>query len=292
MSDMTMISPVELIPAEQQRLWGWPAAANFALGGLGAGFYVVAALASGLEPSPALTLATWLGPILVLAGFAAVAGEAGRPFRGPRVLFRVRTSWMSRELWIGGVFVLFAAADVLFPLRLHRAQAVVAALLLAVAQGFILRRSRGVTAWDVSLMPWLFLASALLSGGGLYLIVASALGHGPAAGLVAALLVLLAAGWALWSRYLTWSQAPAFVAVVKPLHEGVGGRSVVLAGYLAPFLLALSALAVPWLAPPAFALAGALMVAGQFLAKTILILKAGQLRPITLAGLALRRRSS
>jgi hypothetical protein len=37
----------------------------------------------------------------VLAGFAAVAGEAGRPLRGPRVLWKVRTSWMSRELWIG-----------------------------------------------------------------------------------------------------------------------------------------------------------------------------------------------
>ena len=67
--------------------------------------------------------------------------------------------------------MLLVAADLAFPLRLHRAQALVAAVLLALAQGFILRRSRGVTAWDVPIMPWLFLLSALVSGSGAYLLL-------------------------------------------------------------------------------------------------------------------------
>jgi len=76
---MTMANPVELIPPTRQRVWGVPAVLNFALGGLGAGFYAAAALAAGLAASPAVTLASWLGPALVLAGFVSVAAEADVP---------------------------------------------------------------------------------------------------------------------------------------------------------------------------------------------------------------------
>src|SRR5512132_3518267 len=110
--------PVELIAAQRQALWGWPAVANFALGGTGAALYAFASLASSFERSPAVALVSWLAPLLVLAGLAAVASETGRPFRGPRVLRQVRTSWMSRELWLGAIFVLLVAADIVFPLRL------------------------------------------------------------------------------------------------------------------------------------------------------------------------------
>jgi len=137
MSNGTMIPHVELMPANRQILWGWQAVVNFTLGGVGAGLYATAVLAAGFERTPAVALASWLAPLLVLAGFAAVAGEAGRPLRGPRVLWKVRTSWMSRELWIGGAFVLLVAADIAFPLRLHRVQALVAAVLLALTGGAI-----------------------------------------------------------------------------------------------------------------------------------------------------------
>jgi formate-dependent nitrite reductase membrane component NrfD len=292
MSAMATAKPIELIPPRQQALWGWPAVINFFLGGLGAGFYVTAALAGGFERSPAMAVASWLAPALVLAGFAAVAAEAGRPFRGPFVLLRARTSWMSRELWIGGAFVLLAVADMLFPLRLHRAQAAVAAVLLTVAQGFILRRARGIAAWDVAIMPALFAASALVSGAGLYLLVEVGTGRVPRAMLLGAVLLLLAADLVAWARYLTWSQEAAFVEAVRPLAEGRDLRIVVGAGHLAPFLLAALAAARPALAAPALALAGALMIAGQFRAKAHLILSAGRLRPITLAGLRIQRRSS
>ena len=284
--------PVELIPPQQQRLWGWPAVLNFFLGGLGAGLYVVAVAAAGFERSPAVAVASWLGPALVLAGFAAVATEAGRPFRGPRVLWRVRTSWMSRELWIGGAFVLFAAADLLFPLRLHRVQALVAALLLALAQGFIVRRARGVTAWDVSIMPLLFVLSALVSGGGLYLLIAVGGGRAPGALLLGAVLILVVAGLLAWMRYLTWSSEPSFVQAVEPLTHGRASLVIVRGGYLAPFVLAALAAAVPIVAVPALVLAGLLLIGGQLCAKARLILAAGQLRPITLRGVRVERRSA
>ena len=289
MATIEMTRPVEMIPSRRQALWGWPAVLNFALGGLGAGLYVVAVAAAGFGRSPAVTAAAWLGPLLVLAGFVAVATEAGRPFRGPRVLTRVGTSWMSRELWIGGAFVLFAATDLAFPLRLHRALAVAAALALAVAQGFIVRRARGVTAWDVPLMPLLFLLSSLISGSGLYLAIEVISGRHPNEVVLGSVLVLLATGLIVWTRYLRWSREAAFVEAIAPLATARGVRFIAGGGYTAPLALTALGVLLPTLAPLAFLAAGALMMTAQFGAKALLILAAGQFRPITLAGLRVPR---
>jgi DMSO reductase anchor subunit len=292
MATIEMEAMTELIPARRQALWGWPAVLNFALGGLGAGLYVVAVMAAGFSRSPAVQVASWLGPLLVLAGFLAVATEAGRPFRGPRVLTRVRTSWMSRELWLGGAFVLFVATDLAFPLRLHRGLAVLAAVALALAQGFIVRRARGVTAWDVPLMPVLFLLSALISGGGLWLGIEVIAGRRPDGAPLVALLVLLAAGLAGWSRYLGWSDEAAFTQAVAPLAKGRPGRVIAGGGYTAPLLLIALAALLPALAPPALLIAGGLMAGVQVHVKAQLILAAGHFRPITLAGVRVDRRRS
>ena len=281
-----------MIPAQRQTLWGWPAVANFVLGGMGAGWYVVALLAAGFERSPGVTVATWAAPALVLAGFAAVAGEAGRPLRGPRVLTRLRTSWMSRELLIGLAFVLLVVADLVFPLRLHRVQAAVAALLLALAQGFIVRRARGVTAWDVPLVPLLFVLSALLSGAGAYFLVEAASGRPPLPAAVGGVLLLIVVGYMAWSRYLAWRPEEAYRRAVAPLREGPAGTVIDAAGYGVPLLLGLLALAAPVTAAPLLGLAGALLVAGQVCAKARLILDASRLRPITLGIEMSRRRSS
>jgi DMSO reductase anchor subunit len=292
MATAMTVQPMEMIPAQRQSLWGWPAVVNFALGGLGAGWYVVAVLAAGLERSPGVTAASWATPVLVLAGFAAVAGEAGRPLRGPRVLMRLRTSWMSRELLVGIAFVLLVAADLAFPLRLHRAQAIVAAALLALAQGFIVRRARGVAAWDVPIMPVLFLLSALVSGAGAYLLVEVAAGRPAAPALIGAVLALVVVAFVAWARYLAWTSAESYARAVAPLREGRAALVITGAGYGLPLLLGLLALAAPAVAGPALGLVGALLVAGQVYAKARLILAAGQLRPITLAITLSRRRSS
>ncbi len=283
---------MEMLPAQRQVLWGWPAVMNFALGGLGAGWYVIAVLAAGFERSPGVTAASWVAPVLVLAGFAAVAAEAGRPLRGLRVLTRLRTSWMSRELLVGIVFVLLVAADLAFPLRLHRAQAVVAAVLLALAQGFIVRRARGVTAWDVPIMPLLFLLSALLSGAGAYLLGETVARRPPPPGLVAGVLAVLVVAFAAWARYLVWTSEDSYARAVAPLRTGGPALIIDGAGYGLPLLLGLLALAAPAVAPPLLGLVGALLITGQVYAKARLVLAAGQLRPITLAIVPSRRRSS
>ena len=287
-----MSSAVVLIPARRQILWGWQAVVNFTLGGIGAGLYGTAVLAAGFERTPAVVLASWLGPLLVLAGFAAVAGEAGRPLRGPRVLWKVRTSWMSRELWIGAAFVLLIAADFAFPLRLHRAQALAAAVLLALAQGFILRCSRGIAAWDVPLMPWLFLLSAAVSGSGAYMLIEVLAGRSvPPAVLVASILLLILASWA-GRVYVRTPAGRAFTEATASLRDGFAGRVAAGLGGALPLGALAVALLVPAAATAAAALAGLAMVAGQAYFKNELIVRAGLLRPVTVPNLRLSRRSS
>ncbi len=288
----TAREPVELIPAERQALWGWPAVLNFVFGGAGAGLYLAAALAAGGGPSPAVTMASWLAPVLVLAGFAAVATEAGRPLRGPRVLARLQTSWMSRELWVGGAFVVLAGAEFLVPSAALRALAGLAAVALALAQGSILRHARAVAAWDVPVMPLVFLASAALSGAGLFGLVEVAGGRTPGARVLGALMLLCVLGALVWLAFVTWSREAAFARATLPLREGPVAVAIVGGGYLAPFLLLGLALALPELALPAVTLGGAALILGQVQAKSVLILTAGQLRPITLTTLSLERRSS
>jgi len=285
-----MTPPVELIPAQRQRLWGWQAVANFTLGGIGAGLYGTAVVSAGFERTPAVALASWLAPLLVLAGFAAVAGEAGRPLRGPRVLWKVRTSWMSRELWIGGAFVLLIAADIVFPLRIHRAQALAAAVLLVLAQGMILRRSRGVTAWDVAVMPWLFLLSAAVSGAGAYMLLEVLAGRAVAPAVIEATLVLLVAELGVGRAYVFTPAGQAFRDATASLRDGRAARIGVGVGTVIPLGALAVALAAPAAAAPAAALAGLAMVAGQAHFKQELIVKAGMLRPITVANLRLSRR--
>lgn len=280
-----------MIPARRQSLWGWPAVANFTLGGLGAGWYAMAVLAAGFDRTPGVIVASWTAPALVLAGFIAVAAEAGRPLRGLRVPARVRTSWMSREVLIGGIFVLLVAADLVFPLRLYRASALLAAALLALAQGFMVRRARGVTAWDVPIMPLLFLISAGLAGAGAVLLVEAGARRAVELPLLAGVVALIALSFVAWARYLGWSSQESFVQAVAPLRQRQAALVVDGAGHGLPVLLVALALLVPPAAGPALGLAGALLMAGQAHAKAGLILDAGLLRPVTLRIVRSKRRS-
>lgn len=283
--------PIELIPAQPQALWGRLAVANFALGGLGAGLYLVAAGAARWGSSPAVAIASWLGPALVLAGFAAVAAEAGRPWRGPRVLARVGTSWMSRELWFGGAFVVLAGLGLVAPRPALRLLAAAAAVALALAQGLILRHARGVAAWDAPLMPPLFLASALLSGLGLHTLIEVAGGRTPARALLGATIGFLVVGLGVWLAYLTGSRDEAFRRATGPLRDGRLAIELAAGGYLLPLVLAGLALGLPAGGELAAALGAALIIAGQVRAKAALLLRAGRLRPVTIPHLRLGRPS-
>lgn len=278
----------ELLPSARQTLWGRLAVANFFLGGAGAGAYVIGAVLSGFQRSPILALVSVLGPVLVVIGFLCVAVEAGRPLRGSFVLRKIRSSWMSRELWAGGLFILLAVADLFNPLLLLRVGAVSAALLFALAQGAILSRAKGVIAWSVPLMLPLFLVSALVSGAGILgvalpLFVPGGIGRA-LEGWIAWLTLLSAL---VWGGYLAWPGDLAFRLATVSFRRASAVAGVFVIGHLVPlFLLALGFQypALSWAA-----LAGIAVLLGQLQAKAWLILRAGELRPVTIPYFRLMR---
>ena len=285
-------APLELIAGTPQTVWGMPAVVNFTLGGLGAGFYVAAAVSASLGAAAAMGVAAWLAPVLVLGGFLAVAGEAGRPLRGLRVLRRVATSWMSRELWLGGAFAALALGAEALPAHGLRGLAAAAAIALVLAQGAMLARTRAVAAWNVPVMPLVFAASAAVSGVGLFALVELTAGRPAGPELLGVTLATLVSGLLVWLAFLRASVDAAFVRATAPLRRGATAVELVVIGYAAPFALLALALVFPqWAAGPT-ALAVSLAIAGQFRAKSALILAAGQRRPVTLATLTLPRRSA
>lgn len=277
----------ELLAPIKQILWGRLAVANFFLGGAGAGAYLGAVALSGLSATPLVRAAGLVGPLLVLAGFLSVAIETGRPFRGPRVLRMVRRSWMSRESWAGGAFVGLAAADLVRPWGGWRLAAALAALLFILAQGWVLERCRGVPAWNVPLLPPVFLVSAFVSGAGVLGLTA------PFATRDAERLALTTAGLIVvsgfvWIAYSAWPGDRVFRQVAGMLSQNAAILGIFVVGHLLPLVMLILGLRFPAFAVATAVLAGAGILIGQLQAKAWLILRAGVLRPITMSNLALR----
>jgi hypothetical protein len=152
----------------------------------------------------------------------------------------------------------------------------------------MVRRGRAVEAWDVPVLPAMFVVSALVSGAGLVLVVASTRGESPGGALAGGALAAVVAGFVVWLMYVTWSEAPGFARPTGPLRAGPGVTLGVV-GYVAPAAALALGLALPGL-DLAAALAGVLMVAGQAWTKWLLILTVATLRPVTLGTLNLHRR--
>lgn len=198
---------------------------------------------------------------------------------------------MSRELWLGGAFIALALADLAFPRPGVRLLAVLAAALVVVAQGSMLREARAIPAWSVAPMPGVFLASSVVSGSAVLALVEIARGQAPGPALLATMLVVLVLGLIVWIAYVTWSAQPEFVSATAPLRDGFGAAELVGVGYVAPFVLVTLALVLPWGATALTALAAITMLAGQVAAKALLILRASRIRPIALDVTVGRRHS-
>ena len=149
-----------------------------------------------------------------------------------------------------------------------------------------------MSAWDVPVVPLLFVLSALLSGGGAYLLVEAGAGRPLPPAMVGVGAALVAAAFVVWRRYLAWTSEDSFARAVARSARPARRSSSTGPGYGLPVLLGLLALGAPAAARPLLALAGALLITGQAWAKARLIRVAGQLRPITLTIALSKRRSS
>lgn len=151
------------------------AAANFFLGGTGAGLFVFYWFAgfwdhNHFQPPPHHYIAI-LSATLVAAGFVAVALEAGRPLRGLFVFLNFSKAWMSREVLFGSAFILLCVAYYFGQRAVFMHLAALSAGLLILSQSMVLYRSVAIASWNTGMLPWLLISMDLCMGYGAGLLV-------------------------------------------------------------------------------------------------------------------------
>ena len=248
-----------------QTHWDARAAANFMAGGCGSGSIVATALAGGPRWA-------WLaGAAMVALGLTSVALEIGRPLRSLGVYRHPQRSWMTREAMVA--FVLLASALAAWAgVPGAGAAAAAAALAFAYCQGRMLRAAKGIPAWREPRIVPLIVATALVEGGGAWLLMAGMSGAiaWPTWALFAVALVSRWALWGAWRRRL--SVGPRAIAEIDR-----AGR-VLKAGTTLALAAAAAALLLPATSPPLAALlaalAGAPALAGGLWFKFSLVTRA------------------
>lgn len=184
----------------RQTYWDWRAAGNFIGGGTGSGVLIAAAAAAlaGLAP---VSLSALLGIACVGAGLTCVWLEIGRPWRALNVFLNAKTSWMTREALVAPPLMLAGGLAVLT----GSVWALVLAALLACAflfcQARILHAAKGIPAWRQCEVVPLIIATGLVEGCGLFLVLAAIVAPQAAPLVSALLLVALAARWLVLQRY-------------------------------------------------------------------------------------------
>ena len=285
-------SYMELIGPKQQTVWRWPAVWNFALGGAGAGFYLISSW-SGMFGPGGMLHESWrlVGLALIGLGFVAVSFEAGRPLRSRFILGNLKRSWMSREALAAACLFPVALFAWLMPHPIWSGLGLCLAAAFLACQGFIIYASRGVTAWNVPWIPPLFFVSGLVSGAGVSLVLLLFAGRIPnplATTVLTLVLVGVILEGALWLFYVWGSRDPELshaLTQVRSRRFFVG--YLVTLRFVPAALLLLSSWAV---VPPAghwthrwlIVVIGLALFAGGVRQKSGIVLRAGNLRPIRL----------
>lgn len=163
-----------LIGYAAQREWAWLIAAAFFLGKVGAGLFLVSYFTD-------FDLGALVGLLLVGVGKSgAHLLFLGRPERFWRAVTRWRTSRISQGLIAMGVFIV-CGAIYLVPGAGAAGEAfgvvaLVAAVVLMVYDGFVMKASRGISLWNSYLLPALALFYSLLGGTTMTLVLRTATG--------------------------------------------------------------------------------------------------------------------
>ncbi len=283
----------DLILPMRQRVWGLPAVINFTAGGMGAGLYVMALIIeilfpgiSGRLPQRLLDITSLL---LVAGGLAALAAEAGRPWRGIYLLANLGRSWMSREVAAAIILIAAAGLDWFHPQPLFRAVGAAGAFSLILSHGLILGKARAVIAWNVLVVPAVFLTSGLTAGMAMVLLFASAGLFRPDEAVFMVCLLTLWADISLWLTYLYAHDGRDFMKVTKRMRQRGPLAFHTGLGLLLPFVLTLLLFVAGGLIGDTgcrliAAAAGSAMIAGGAFRKAGMLLWSNYLRPISIGG--------
>jgi phenylacetyl-CoA:acceptor oxidoreductase subunit 2 len=254
--------------AWQQSSWDWRAAANFMLGGTGAGLIVAAGFVQDETHYPVMLA---LG--LVAAGLGAVWLEIGRKLRAIHVFFNPFTSWMTRESLAAVLLFGFGVAHLAFRQPWTQFAAALAALAFVYCQARILREAKGIPAWRAPEVMPLVLATSLAEGSGLALLF-----H-PDSFALALFAVALIGRVMAWSGYRAALKQPASRAALES-----AGKALVQIGTIVPLALVLGGIFVP----QAAVLAGIAAIITGWRLKFVLVTRAAFNQGFTLPQLPVR----
>lgn len=253
----------------QQLHWDERAAANFMLGGTGAGLLVAWAVSSTVT-------ATWQAYVLagmacIGLGLGAVWLEIGRKLRAIHVFFHPQTSWMTREAMVAVVLFGFGLAALASGLRVLGIVAALVALGFVYCQGRILRASKGIPAWREPTVTAFIITTGLAEGGGAFL-AGSALAGGARLAGVAFFALAVVARVLAWSRYRARLEHGAARPALDAL--GAAGRVLVQLGTIVPLVLVLAGLAFPDFSTTAGVFAGLAALGAGWYLKFVLVTRA------------------
>jgi len=201
---------------KRQTFWDMRAAMNFILGGIGSGAIIIAYFFNliGLIGNEELFRINLVSVAITAIGLFFVWLKIGRKLRAPYAILRPQTSWMSREIYAVGLLFLSIGLFFFYPNEILYTTAALAAAIFLYCQARILHSGKGIPSWRVSQMPLMLIASGLLEGAGLYILIVL---HGneqmPATSLIPPVIILLILmNSFLWRRYLrnapTWGIGP------------------------------------------------------------------------------------
>lgn len=293
------------LPAKRQDCWDLRAVSNFALGGTSSGLLtllgllIVAGVGAAL-PSVALTLGGLptvtldlfhLGAVLMGLGLFSVFMEINRQLRFANVVRGWRTSWMSREAIVAGLFMAAVALKLFVDAPALSLLAALFGALFLYFQARILQAGKGVPTWRPKIMTSMLVGTGLFEGLGLLAIALWATGSALPGNLAVAVpvvgIALAVVNGLLWQRYMKYCEDNVPVESLAVLRSNT--PLVQLGGRLAPLVLFAAAFAVPAAAQPAaLALGGLFAIVGGWYWKAVVVWRANHFQNFHLKDVPMR----
>lgn len=152
--------------------YNWMITVYFFLGGLGAGAFLVSAIASywKQEYKPFAKVASLIPPVAIGVGMLFLLVDLGKPFRFWRLFVEFNpTSALSWGFWFLSIFIVISLVHAWLTIQGKQSKAVayvgsIFAVLVATYTGVLLSQSLGRALWHSALTPVLFLNGGLVSG--------------------------------------------------------------------------------------------------------------------------------
>ena len=248
-----------MMDMKAQTKWGWDHAIYLFLGGMGAGAYIVGAMAgfAGEDWMGISRTGVIFGVISLAVGYLILLFSLGKPANAIHAMKKPGTAWISRGVIIVTLFIIFAGIHWLFGAILGILPAGLVKLLsilgiitgfgVMMYTGFLLAANRPIAFWANPLLPLVFLLNALYSGVCSVLLLGSIFASGSVdqLGSIAlfaiylSILLMFAMAFYIWGSHREPEGRAAMEMAMTGKYAGMFWGGVMVVGLLIPLVLEL-----------------------------------------------------